>query len=172
MTLENMQPASGEPQREHGLKGLPWWLRFYVYAIQGFCDELVFTSLFDFVQTGDWQLKGHSSLHTFFIYGLLSLIMERVYLFLYYKHGVSWYVCIPLYLIVLYVWEFSTGLFLRQFGACPWDYSHYRYNFMGLITLEYAPGWLVLCAIHNPFADFLLRLRIDFSVFNKIAKIN
>ena len=50
----------------------------------------------------------------------------------------------PLYVVIAFSWEFTTGLILRQFDACPWDYSHYPYNFMGLITLEYAPGWLFL----------------------------
>lgn len=39
--------------------------------------------------------------------------------------------------IILY----SVGLALRQYGACPWDYSERSYNLLGLITLEYFPAW-------------------------------
>ncbi|KRX41855.1 Transmembrane -like protein [Trichinella murrelli] len=36
-----------------------------------------------------------------------------------------------------------TGLLLRQFDACPWDYGHYPGQFMGLVTVVYAPFWYV-----------------------------
>ncbi|KAK4299536.1 hypothetical protein Pmani_027208 [Petrolisthes manimaculis] len=45
-------------------------------------------------------------------------------------------------------WDFAVntdwalvGLALRQYGACPWDYSERSYNLLGLITLEYFPAW-------------------------------
>ena len=46
-------------------------------------------------------------------------------------------------LVWIYLWEFSAGLLLRQFGACPWDYSPFDFDFFGLITLEYAPAWFI-----------------------------
>ena len=147
--------------RTAALNPLPLLLRFYFYGIQGFCDEIIFTSLFDFIQHGDWKFNGHSALSTFFMYGSCSLCVERLYVWLYYKHGVHWGWRIPLYLLIAYTWEFSWGLVLRQFKACPWDYSHYKYNVMGLITLEYAPGWLVLCVMQDVFADFLLRIKVE-----------
>ena len=134
--------------------------RFYFYGIQGFCYEIIFTSLFDFFFHGDWRLIGHSAVSSFFIYGSCSYFTERLYIYLYYKHGIKWYIRKPLYLIIAYTWEFIFGIILKQFDACPWDYSHYPYNFMGLITLEYAPGWLFLAHIQDVQADFLLRLRI------------
>lgn len=33
------------------------------------------------------------------------------------------------------------GLALRAFGACPWNYEDYDWDFWGLICLEYAPLW-------------------------------
>lgn len=49
-----------------------------------------------------------------------------------------------LYLIWVYIWEFSTGFILKQFGACSWDYAQFTYNIKGLITLEYAPLWFTV----------------------------
>jgi len=33
------------------------------------------------------------------------------------------------------------GYLLRLFGACPWNYEAYEWDFLGLICLEYAPLW-------------------------------
>lgn len=139
---------------------LPALVRFYFYGIQGFCDEVIFTALYDFVLHRDWSLKGQSAISSFFIYGSCSLLVERLYVLLYYRHGVKWYLRMPLYLLICYSWEFTMGFILRLFDACPWDYSHYAYNFKGLITLEYAPGWLFLCYMQDIFADYLLRVRV------------
>lgn len=140
---------------------LPAVLRFYVYGIQGFCDEIIFTSILDFfTKEMNWQLKGHSAVSSFFIYGTICFLVERLYVFLYYKHGIKRHFRLPLYLVICYSWEFCTGLLLRQFNACPWDYSEYRYNFLGLVTLEYAPGWLFLSWLQDELADYLLRIRV------------
>ena len=146
-------------------KPVPAWLRFYVYGMQGLLDEILFTAAFDvvFESAGNPQLKGYSTVFTFFIYGSCSFFVERLYCFLYLKHGIRWYFRLPLYLLILYTWELCFGLALRQFDACSWDYSHYPFNFMGLITLIYAPGWLFLCVLQDVIADFLLSLRITIS---------
>ncbi|KAF4520919.1 hypothetical protein B566_EDAN008894 [Ephemera danica] len=52
-----------------------------------------------------------------------------------------------IYLAWIYSWEFSTGLVLRTVGACPWDYSDLPYNVGGLITLVYAPLWIILALV-------------------------
>ncbi|KAK3584878.1 hypothetical protein CHS0354_023463 [Potamilus streckersoni] len=144
---------------------LPAWARFYFYGMHGLLDEILFTAIFDMVfeSTGNRQLKGYSSVFSFFIYGSCSFLVERLYVFLYLQHGIRWYIRLPLYLLVLYLWEFTWGLTLRQFGACSWDYSHYKYNLMGLVTLEYAPAWLILCYFQDVLSDFLLSLQIRIS---------
>ena len=40
-------------------------------------------------------------------------------------------------------WEFGCGVILSHFHTYLWGYSEFHYNFMGLITLEYAPLWLM-----------------------------
>lgn len=142
------------------MQPFPPLLRFYFYGIQGFCDEIVFTSLMRYWSTGNLQLKGESSISTFFLYGSMSFILERLYVFLYYEHGYKWYVRIPLYTGLIYGWEFITGYILRQYGACPWDYSHHRYNLMGLVTLYYAPAWIFVSSVHDFAAEFLLGSRM------------
>jgi hypothetical protein len=62
------------------------------------------------------------------------MFFERMYVFLCLKHGIKMHIRTPLYVLVLYIWELS--LVLQQFDACSWYYSHYDYNFMGLITLD------------------------------------
>ena len=37
--------------------------------------------------------------------------------------------------------EFISGSFLREIGICPWDYSAARFQYRGIIRLDYAPLW-------------------------------
>ena len=46
-----------------------------------------------------------------------------------------------IYTCFIFAGEYLSGTFLRKLGACPWDYSHARFNFKGLIRLDYAPLW-------------------------------
>ncbi|VDM51584.1 unnamed protein product [Toxocara canis] len=56
------------------------------------------------------------------------------------------------YLVWSLSWEFSTGLFLKQFDACPWDYAAYfRGHFMGVITAEYIPMWYLASMLCERF---------------------
>ena len=147
-----------ELQPTEKYRPLPSLARFYFYGMHGFMDEMLFTSLFDFIQGGNWQLKGHSSIYSFFIYGSCAFFVERLHIKMYYEYQYSILKRLPVYLLLLYFWEFTCGLILRQFNACPWDYSHYTYNFQGLITLEYAPGWLLLCIYYDFVYKYLLSL--------------
>jgi uncharacterized membrane protein len=115
----------------------------------------------DFINSGNWELKGHSAISSFFMYGTCSFCVEQLYVFLYYKHNIGWYIRRPLYVLIAYSWELSWGLLLRYFDACPWDYSHYRFNFLGLICLEYAPVWCFAGWCQDQFADYLLHVRVD-----------
>lgn len=63
---------------------LPAWARAYVYGIQGFVYEVVFTALFDFLfePSGNPTLRGCSTVASFFIYGLCGMLCEQA-IFLY-----------------------------------------------------------------------------------------
>ncbi|TKS86938.1 Transmembrane protein 229b [Collichthys lucidus] len=113
--------------------------RWYLYAIHGYFCEVMFTAAWEFVVNCNWKFPGVTSVWALFIYGTCILIVERMYLKLRGRCPVLLR-CI-IYTLWTYLWEFGTGLLLRQFNACPWDYSEFRYNFMGLITAEYAVPW-------------------------------
>ena len=66
------------------------------------------------------------------------------------------------YTLFIYLWELSWGLGLRLLGACPWDYSGYRYNLAGLVTLEYALPWAVASLIAEKHViRNTLRIRLE-----------
>lgn len=128
------------------LTSLPFVSKLILYGMSGLFVEVMFTATWYFVESErynyGWKLHGCSSVWSFPIYGISCLIVEKMFLAMDGK--------IPLllrgvvYLAWTYVWEFSTGLLLRQFNACPWDYNGYTYfNVMGLITFDYAPLWYI-----------------------------
>ncbi|XP_054651444.1 transmembrane protein 229b [Dunckerocampus dactyliophorus] len=113
--------------------------RWYLYAIHGYFCEVMFTAAWEFADQRNWKFPGVTSVWALFIYGTCILIVERMYLRLRGRCPVLARCLI--YTLWTYVWELGTGLLLRQFNACPWDYSAFRYNFLGLITAEYALPW-------------------------------
>ncbi|XP_072025192.1 transmembrane protein 229A-like [Amphiura filiformis] len=151
--------SSGSPSPTY--KPLPTFIRLFFYGLHGFFDEIVFTAIYEIIYgIPDARLLGYTSLYSFFIYSTGSYIIEQLYLFLWVKHGISTVPRIMLYVCVAFIWEFSFGLILRQFDACPWDYSDRALNFMGLITLTYAPGWAFLGFWQDRLSVYLLNLRI------------
>ena len=136
---------------------LPWSFRLFFWGIHGVFVEVVFTSGWEFAVTGDPTLKGFSSVWSFFIYGIGMLLAERPYFFLT-TRGIPLPARVVAYVLLAYAWEFIFGLLLRQFGFCPWDYSDFDYNLMGLITFEYLPVW----AISSIYCEFLMSVLISF----------
>ncbi|CAL8242199.1 unnamed protein product [Merluccius merluccius] len=152
-----MVPASSpSPQQQ---LGLPDVARFVFYGMQGFVDEVIFTAAFNV--TEGRAPRGHTSLWSFLMYGSCSFAVEKLYVRLR-RRAPRWgaWRRLPLYVACIYAWEFTWGLALRQFGACSWDYSHYRYNVMGLVTLVYLPGWVGLSLYQDVLADVLFRVRL------------
>uniref|UniRef100_UPI0037E978BB transmembrane protein 229B-like n=1 Tax=Semicossyphus pulcher TaxID=241346 RepID=UPI0037E978BB len=112
--------------------------RLYVYALHGLLCEVVFTALWDGCSSGDVRLGGHSSLWALPMYASAIFVMERLR-----RRLLAQPLTIRLiaYTLFIYLWEFSWGAGLSLLGACPWDYSGYRFNVGGLVTLEYAVFW-------------------------------
>ncbi|XP_054856028.1 transmembrane protein 229B-like [Eublepharis macularius] len=134
--------------------------RWYIYAIHGYFAEVMFTATWDFVVDRDWRFQGVTSVWALFIYGTFGTILEHLYLLLMSRCNLL--VRGLLYTACIYLWEFSTGYILRCFNACPWDYSGFRFNFMGLITLEYCPFWFVGSLLLERVVVYnTLRLRLD-----------
>ncbi|XDV50758.1 hypothetical protein PO909_019773 [Leuciscus waleckii] len=114
--------------------------RLYIYALHGCLCEVAFTASWDWYYTHDHRLAGHTSLWALLIYSSAIFYMEGLSVTLQKKHC-PLPVRLTVYTLFIYLWEFSWGYLLRFFGACPWDYSEFRYNFIGLVTLEYAVPW-------------------------------
>uniref|UniRef100_A0A674AWU5 Transmembrane protein 229A n=1 Tax=Salmo trutta TaxID=8032 RepID=A0A674AWU5_SALTR len=137
--------------------GLPDVVRFLFFGMHGFLDEIIFTSIFNLVEKLDRTMSGHTSLWSFLMYGSCSFVVEKLYLHLRFRRGWSTWRRLPIYICFIYTWEFCWGLALRQYGACSWDYSHYPFNFMGLITLLYLPGWVCISLYQDILSNVLLR---------------
>lgn len=140
------------------------WNRLLVYGMLGFAYEIVFTSLWDFVASNftNFTFKGYSSLWSFLIYGSCSFCGEQVYVCS--KKRLSTFLRGLIYIQMAYTWEFVSGLILSQFSARTWDYTHYKYDVMGLIALEYAPLWFCGGLLQEFVYEHLLTLSLPPSV--------
>uniref|UniRef100_A0A4W4H3T6 Uncharacterized protein n=1 Tax=Electrophorus electricus TaxID=8005 RepID=A0A4W4H3T6_ELEEL len=139
----------------HG--ALPRWMRLYFYGMHGLTLDIVLSSAHRFVYDNDLKL-GHTSIWSFLMYGSCSFVVDRLYLHLHFTRGWGRWRRMPLYICLIYTWEFCWGAVLRHYGACSWDYSHYPLNFMGLVTLLYLPGWFCLSLYQDVLSDVLLRV--------------
>ncbi|XP_061896005.1 transmembrane protein 229b-like [Entelurus aequoreus] len=134
--------------------------RWYLYVIHGYFCKVMSMAAWEFAVQSDWKFPGVTSLWTLFIYGTCILVMERIYLYL--RGQCHVLVRCLIYTLWTYMWELSTGLLLRQFHACPWDYSAFRYNFMGLIAAEYAvPCFCASFVVERLVIRNTLRLRYN-----------
>lgn len=124
------------------LSPLPPLTRLYIYALHGCVCEVAFTAAWNWYYTHDQRLPGYTSLWSLIIYSLAIFIMEGLSAWLQQRHF-SLLLRLTVYTMSIYLWEFSWGVLLSLLGACPWDYSHFRYNFVGLVTLEYAVPWAI-----------------------------
>ena len=127
---------------------LDWQYRLYFWGIHGIFTEVAFTCLYDQVfLKRDQALVGHSSLWSFLIFGLAPfLIGEPLHNFLKRRHF-NLPLRLLMYVLTIYAWEFCWGLLLVPWGANSWSYDQHRFNFMGIITLEYAPWWALAAVV-------------------------
>jgi len=116
-----------------------------VFVCIGLTSEVVFTALTDFFNHTPLcgkpaiALAGHTYVWMMFIYAPIPLLgyffYERVA-----KYPV--FVRLVMYVVVIYIFEFTSGLLLRTCtGSCPWEYTT-GVHIMGLIRLDYFPAWL------------------------------
>uniref|UniRef100_UPI00398F7C75 transmembrane protein 229A n=1 Tax=Pristiophorus japonicus TaxID=55135 RepID=UPI00398F7C75 len=159
-------------ERSSPPQGLPDSLRFVFYGMHGFLDEIFFTAVFNLVEKSDRTLLGHTSLWSFFMYGSCSFVVEKLYFYLHHRLGWPTWRRLPIYIVFIYTWELTWGLALRHYGACSWDYSHYPLNFMGLITLMYLPGWILLSYYQDVLSNVLLRVHCAKSKSSKTLFTN
>ncbi|XP_074658506.1 transmembrane protein 229B-like [Tubulanus polymorphus] len=133
--------------------------RLYIYALHGYLCEVMFTATWEFVVNINWKLPGNTSVWSFPMYGLSVLFIEQLYMQLK-PRGVPLLLRALIYLVWTYSYEFTTGYILRHFDACPWDYTPFDGDFMGLVTLEYAPLWYIGSILSEKFLiHYTLKLR-------------
>lgn len=111
---------------------------FYRCGLVGWCIECVFTGLGSlFAHKRDRRLFCQTSVWMFPIYGLAA--------FLPYVYRCIKKRCIVfravIYAVGILICEFFTGVFLKKFKACPWDYSKAKLNYKGVIRFDYLPCW-------------------------------
>lgn len=124
-------------------------------GIAGWCLEVMFTSV-DSIMAGDLRLMGRTSLIMFPIYGLGAFLLPI-------SHIIdNWLTGIPgleaagvdrmsgvgrmirhglIYMVLIFIAEYITGMWLTGLGICPWDYSVWPDNVGGVIRLKFAPLW-------------------------------
>ncbi|XP_062256701.1 transmembrane protein 229B-like [Platichthys flesus] len=142
--VDNESPA--EQLGSGSSRPLSALVRLYVYALHGCLCEVAFTAVFDWCSTRDRKLAGHSSLWALPMYATAIYLMEGLRARLLAQRK-PLPVRLMVYTLFIYLWELSWGAGLGLLGACPWDYSGYRYNLRGLVTLEYAVPWAVAAFI-------------------------
>ncbi|XP_072533808.1 transmembrane protein 229B-like [Salminus brasiliensis] len=135
--------------------------RLYIYALHGCVCEVVFTAALNWYYTHDHRLPGQSSLWALFIYSFAIFAMEFISAGLHHRHC-PLMLRLIVYTLFIYLWEFSWGFLLRLLQACPWDYSDFRYNLKGLVTLEYAVPWALAALLAEKHViKNTLKIRLD-----------
>lgn len=130
---------------------IPWPQRLYFWGVHWIFAEVVLTSLWGFVETGSWRLMGVSSVWSFLVYGLGTLLVAepghnilvsyRVPLLARCMIYVVFMRCV-IYVVFTYTWEFSCGLIVEC--LFDWDKSEeFSSYIMGLIVMEYIPVWFL-----------------------------
>lgn len=150
-----MRAQTGQINQENKIYELLF--NFCRCGIAGWCLEVMFTSV-DSIMAGDWRLIGRTSLIMFPIYGMGALLLPIS------RFIDSWLTDLPgledagqgrisragrmvrhglIYMVLIFVAEYITGIWLTSVGICPWDYSIWPDNVGGVIRLKFAPLWFM-----------------------------
>ena len=112
-------------------------INFVLFGLAGWILEVLWTGLHSILKK-DSKLICTTSLWMFPIYGLasfLSPIMKIISPLPIVLRG-------GIYMLCIFGTELVTGWgIVKIAGSCPWDYSKKKFNFKGLICLNYAPVW-------------------------------
>ncbi len=112
---------------------------FILCGFIGWCMECLWTGLDALRKHKDKTLTCHTSVWMFPIYGMaacFSPISQKL-------KNRSTLLRGGIYAFLIYLGEYSSGLFLKKHNACPWDYSKAKLNYKGIIRFDYAPVWIL-----------------------------
>ncbi|HEX2088583.1 MAG TPA: hypothetical protein VHI54_01435 [Actinomycetota bacterium] len=128
--------------------------RFVAYGLLGWCAEVIFTGLHDFIRHRDKRLPSRTSIWMFPVYGLMAPLYEPLHDALR-DRGVA--VRAAAYGAGFLAVEYTSGVFFRRvLGDAPWDYSYAKRHVKGLIRPDYFPLWagagLAMERVHDVLA--------------------
>jgi uncharacterized membrane protein len=127
--------------------------RFAVYGGLGWCFEVFFTGLHDFIRTRDSRLPSRTSIWMFPIYGLLQPLYEPLHDRLRHKPVAA---RAATYAVGIMAIEYTTGRMLRAVvGKAPWDYTYAKVHIDGLVRPAYFPLWAAAGLAMEPVHDTL-----------------
>jgi len=129
-------------------------MRFIVFGMLGLAMEGIWTGLGS-LKNKDLKATSKSSIWMFFIYGMASFFTPLIDIIL----PFHWAVRGLIYAFIIFALEYIFGRALKRWDACPWDYSHIRFNVHGVIRLDYLPVWaFVGFFMEYIYINFLLAL--------------
>jgi len=131
--------------------------RFLLFGVIGWCLEIIWTG-FGALVRGDFRMSAKTSVWMFLIYGCAAFFQPII------RNVIGFPLLIRglIYVFLIFTIEFIAGMTMKQFDACPWDYSAAKLNVMGIIRLDYAPVWFVVGILFE-FAHLRLDI-INFSL--------
>jgi len=128
--------------------------RFVSYGLTGWCAEVLFTGIHDFIRTHDTRLASRSSLWMFGVYGLMQPMFEPLHDSM--RGRVPAPVRGAVYAVGFMTTEYATGWLLRKaLGHAPWDYTYSRRHLHGLVRPDYFPMWAAAGLAMEPLHDLL-----------------
>jgi len=107
-----------------------------MYGATGCLMEVFWTGLGSLIKK-NFRLISTTSIWMFLIYGL-AVALEPVCDLL---RGYSVIFRGTVYMVCIFAVEYVTGMLLKKFNLCPWDYSASRFSVQGVIRLDFAPAW-------------------------------
>lgn len=110
--------------------------RFFIYALGGWCMEIIFTG-FGSLVSGDMRLFAYTNLWMFPIYGA-AVFLEPL-------HDIiakwRWPVRGFIWMVIIWGMEYTSGFLIANiFGVHPWQYNS-PLAIDGLVNLAFAPAW-------------------------------
>ena len=128
-------------------------MTFIICGITGLLFEIMWTGLGSLL-SNRLNMKGTTSVIMFPIYGLAAIIKPMYKIlkrFPFYIRGI-------IYAAGMFFVEFASGLFLKKYKCCPWDYSKCPLNIKGVIRIDYAPVWFLIGLLFERILVFYTRL--------------
>lgn len=118
--------------------------KFLMCGVTGWCLEILWTAL-DSFRKRKLKLTGMTSVWMFPIYGCASFLSPLC----------RWMRSLPaiirgsVYSVLILTGEFISGTLLSKKDMCPWDYSRARFNYRGVIRLDYFFVWFFIGLLYE-----------------------